>query len=130
MRNIVHRPILEAELIRMDRMVLLQEPPTVMGTPMKVKVRPIHPWWDHFRAQVGVDAIWRFLSVCRGDCIGSPDMSLAHLHLQHLQHQFAGPDHAIVMAMYSPMSKTNTEHAPEFLGALRGKEVRASLYFN
>ena len=124
MRNIVNAPIMEAELHRIDRIVVLQEAPTIAGTKVKMKNRPHHPWWDHLRAQAGVDLYWRFFSVCRGDCIGSPDMSAAHLHLQRLDQSCAGPDHAVVMALYAPLTKGNNAHAPEFLGALRGKEVR------
>ncbi len=123
MKNIVHHPILEPELLIIDRVLAVQEAPKINGKPVKMKIRPRQVWWDHLRSQVAVDCFWRFLSVCRGDCIGSPDMSAAHLHLQQLAKKFASPDHAVIMALYAPMSKHNSEHAPEFLGALRGKEV-------
>ena len=121
----VDKAIMEAELYRLDKWFCLQKKPE--GSNASHLTRPLIWYWCHRRAQEAVDLYWRFFGIARGDCIGSPDMSMGHLHLQQIPQKVLGPDNAVILALFSPISKGNLERANEFIGSLRGKEVSDKL---
>ena len=117
--GVVETPILYAEIKKLDKWFSLEEAPECSTT--KFKHRPKIWYWQHRRAQEAVDSYWRFFAIARGDCLGNPDMNLGHFHLQLIPEMSLGPDKAVVMTLYTPISKGNLEMAPEFMGTLRGK---------